>query len=37
VSVEEQFTVFGAAGAILFMLLSGLLFARITPSNAQVA
>jgi hypothetical protein len=37
VSVEEQFTVFGAAGAILFMLLSGLLFARITPSSTQVA
>ena len=37
VSVEEQFTVFGAAGAILFMLLSGLLFARFSPSGAQVA
>ena len=28
VSVENQFTVFGAAGAVLFMLLSGLLLAR---------
>lgn len=37
VSVEEQFTVFGAAGAILFMLLSGLLFARIAPTRTQVA
>ena len=27
VSVEEQFTVFGAAGAVLFMLASGLLLA----------
>ena len=37
VSVENQFTVFGAAGAILFMLLSGLLLARFTPSSARVA
>jgi hypothetical protein len=28
VSVEDQFTVFGAAGAIVFMLLSGLVLAR---------
>jgi hypothetical protein len=31
VSVEDQFTVFGALGAILFTLLSGLLLARFTP------
>jgi hypothetical protein len=31
VSVERHFTVFGAAGAVLFMLLSGLLLARFTP------
>jgi hypothetical protein len=37
VSVEEQFTVFGAAGALLFMLLSGLLLARFAPTSAQVA
>jgi hypothetical protein len=37
VSVENQFTVFGAAGAVLFMLLSGLLLARFTPSSTQVA
>jgi hypothetical protein len=32
ISVEDQFTVFGAAGAGLFMLLSGLLLARFTPA-----
>jgi hypothetical protein len=37
VSVENQFTVFGAAGAVLFMLLSGLLLARFTPSSTRVA
>jgi hypothetical protein len=37
ISVEEQFTVFGAAGAVLFMLLSGLLFARFAPARSQVA
>ena len=37
VSVEEQFTVFGAAGAVLFMLLSGLGLARFSPSKTQVA
>ena len=31
VSVENQFTVFGAAGAVLFMVLSGLLLARFGP------
>ena len=37
VSVENQFTVFGAAGAMLFMLLSGLLLARFTPTSTRVA
>jgi hypothetical protein len=37
VSVEDQFTVFGGAGALLFMVLSGLVLARFTPSSAQVA
>ena len=37
VSVEDQFTVFGAAGAVLFMLLSGLVLARFTPTRAQAA
>ena len=31
VSVDEQFTVFGAAGAVVFMLLSGLVLARFAP------
>jgi hypothetical protein len=30
ISVEDQFTVFGATGSFLFMLLSGLLLARCT-------
>ena len=30
ISVEDQFTVFGAYGAVLFMLLSGLVLARFT-------
>jgi hypothetical protein len=36
VSVEDQFTVFGAAGSLLFMLLSGLILARFarTPAGA---
>jgi hypothetical protein len=29
--------VFGAAGALLFMLLSGLLLARFTPAGEPVA
>jgi RND superfamily putative drug exporter len=37
VSVEDQFTVFGASGATVFMLLSGLLLARFTPSEARMA
>jgi hypothetical protein len=35
VDVDDQFTVFGAAGAILFMLLSGLLLARFTPAHPK--
>jgi hypothetical protein len=35
VNVDDQFTVFGAAGAILFMLLSGLLLARFTPAHPK--
>lgn len=30
ISVEDQFTVFGAAGAVVYTLLSGLLLARLT-------
>jgi hypothetical protein len=37
VSVEDQFTVFGASGALVFMLLSGLLLARFTPSSTRAA
>jgi hypothetical protein len=37
ISVEDQFTVFGAYGAVVFMLLSGLLFARFTQTRAQAA
>ena len=37
VSVDDQFTVFGAAGAILFTLLSGLLLARFAPTRSQEA
>jgi hypothetical protein len=37
VSVENQFTVFGAAGAITFTLLSGLLLARFTPAGTRLA
>jgi hypothetical protein len=37
IGIEDQFTVFGAAGAVVFMLLSGLLLARFTPARAQVA
>jgi hypothetical protein len=32
VDVADQFTVFGAAGAIVFMLLSGLVLARFAPA-----
>jgi hypothetical protein len=37
VSVDDQFTVFGAAGAVVFMLLSGLLLARFSGTKTQVA
>jgi len=37
VSVEDQFTVFGAAGALVFMLLSGLVLARFAPARTRVA
>jgi hypothetical protein len=37
VSVEDQFTVFGAAGAVVFMVLSGFLLARFTPTRTQMA
>ena len=37
VNVEDQYTVFGAAGAVLFMVLSGLLLARLTPTRTHVA
>jgi hypothetical protein len=37
VDVADQFTVFGAAGAVLFTLLSGFLLARFTPTRAQAA
>ncbi len=37
ISVENQFTVFGAYGAVVFMLLSGLVLARFTRVRAQVA
>jgi hypothetical protein len=36
ISVEDQFTVFGAYGAVVFMLLSGLVLARFTPARSQV-
>jgi hypothetical protein len=35
IGVDDQFTVFGAGGALLFMLLSGLLLARFTPAPTQ--
>ena len=37
IGVDDQFTVFGAGGALLFTLLSGLLLARFTPARAVVA
>ena len=37
VSVEDQFTVFGAAGAVLFMVLSGLVLARFESRRTQLA
>ena len=35
IGVDDQFTVFGAGGALVFTLLSGLLLARFTPARAQ--
>jgi hypothetical protein len=37
ISVENQFTVFGAYGAVVFTLLSGLVLARFTGVRAQAA
>jgi hypothetical protein len=37
VRVEEQWTVFGAAGAVLFMVLSGLVLSRYARARTQVA
>src|SRR3954447_22145760 len=37
VDVENQYTVFGAAGAVLFMLGSGVLLAGVTAAHPQVA
>jgi hypothetical protein len=37
VSVEDQFTVFGAAGAVLVMVLSGFVLARFAADRAQMA
>jgi hypothetical protein len=37
VEVDDQFTVFGAAGAVVFTVLSGLVLARFTPARPQVA
>ena len=37
IGVDDQFTVFGAGGALLFTLLSGLLVARFAPVRAPVA
>src|SRR5688572_16618357 len=37
VDVDEQFTVFGAAGAIVFAILSGLLLARFSSRTARSA
>jgi hypothetical protein len=37
IDVDKQFTVFGAAGAVTFMLLSGLLLARFMSAPERVA
>jgi hypothetical protein len=37
IGVDDQFTVFGAGGALVFTLLSGLLVARFTPARAAAA
>ena len=36
IDVDKQFTVFGAAGACVFMLLSGLLVARFMPGSRSL-
>jgi hypothetical protein len=35
IDVDKQFAVFGAFGAVVFMLLSGLLLAHFTPARAR--
>ena len=37
IGVDDQFTVFGAGGALLFTLLSGVLLARFTSARAPGA
>ena len=37
ISVEDRFTVFGASGALVFMLLSGLVLARFASARTQGA
>jgi hypothetical protein len=37
IGVDDQFTVFGAGGALVFTLLSGVLLPRFTPARAQAA
>jgi hypothetical protein len=37
IGVDDQFTVFGAGGALLFTLLSGVLLARFTSARATAA
>jgi hypothetical protein len=37
IGVDDQFTVFGAGGALVFTLLSGLLVARFTPARSPAA
>jgi hypothetical protein len=37
IGVDDQFTVFGAGGALVFMLLSGLLLARFTAARSHAA
>ena len=36
VDVDDQFTVFGAAGALVFMVLSGLVLARFAPARVDL-